>query len=170
MPATGGLIIDDPGDHGSTLGLLLSASLLLRRFNHGLLALPLITTHHINLNEPVTAAREGAAMRSRGCPGDGTRQHRTAVAATDGAATAQDDKEVRRRLRDAVVLENAGWSSMEVERRGRRGRWKMNMKEKKLNHHGYIKIRSPVNLMRQRRERRCKSRTSRRTEHRLNRR
>jgi hypothetical protein len=29
---------------------------------------------------------------------------------------------------------------------------------KKSNRHGYIKIRSPVNLMRHRRERRCKSR------------
>jgi hypothetical protein len=39
---TSGLII---GGHGSTLGLLLSAGLLLlRRFNPGLLALPLIAT------------------------------------------------------------------------------------------------------------------------------
>jgi hypothetical protein len=41
---------------------------------------------------------------------------------------------------------------------------------KKLNRRGYIKIRSPVNLMQHRRERRCKSRASRRTEHWLNRR
>jgi hypothetical protein len=41
---------------------------------------------------------------------------------------------------------------------------------KKLNYHGYINIRSPVNPMRHRREHRCKSRVSRRTEHRLNRR
>jgi hypothetical protein len=52
-PATGGLII---GGHGSTLGLLLSVSLLLRRFNHELLALPLVATHHVGLNEPETAA------------------------------------------------------------------------------------------------------------------
>jgi hypothetical protein len=49
MLATGGLII---GGHGSTLGLLLSASLLLlQRFNHKLLALPLVMTHHVGLNE-----------------------------------------------------------------------------------------------------------------------
>jgi hypothetical protein len=51
--ATGGLII---GGHGSTLGLLLSASLLLRRFNHELLALPLVAAHHVGLNEPETTA------------------------------------------------------------------------------------------------------------------
>jgi hypothetical protein len=53
-PATGGLIING---HGSTLGLCLSASiLLLRRFSHELLALPLVVTHHVGLNEPTTAA------------------------------------------------------------------------------------------------------------------
>jgi hypothetical protein len=53
-PVTDGLII---GGHGSMLGLLLSASLLLLwRFNHGLLALPLVTTHHIGLNKPAIAA------------------------------------------------------------------------------------------------------------------
>jgi hypothetical protein len=56
-PTTGGLIIGGPGGHGSTLGLLLSASLLLlRRFNHELLALPLVVTHHVGLNKPTTAA------------------------------------------------------------------------------------------------------------------
>jgi hypothetical protein len=46
MPATRGLIVGGPGGHGSTLDLLLSAGLLLlRRFNHGLLALPLVVTH-----------------------------------------------------------------------------------------------------------------------------
>jgi hypothetical protein len=54
MLATGGLIISG---HGSTLGLRLSASiLLLRRFRHELLALPLVVTHHVGLNEPTTAA------------------------------------------------------------------------------------------------------------------
>jgi hypothetical protein len=57
MPATGGLIVGGPGSHGSTLGLLLSVSLLLlQRFNHKLLALPLVATHHIGLNEPVTTS------------------------------------------------------------------------------------------------------------------
>jgi hypothetical protein len=52
--ATGGLIISG---HGSTLGLRLSASiLLLLRFSHELLALPLVVTHHVGLNEPTTAA------------------------------------------------------------------------------------------------------------------
>jgi hypothetical protein len=73
-PTTGGLIVGSPSGHGSTLGLLLSASaLLLRRFNHELFALPLFMTHHVSLNEPATAAREVAVMRSRECPGDGTR-------------------------------------------------------------------------------------------------
>jgi hypothetical protein len=44
-PSTSGLIIGGPGDHGSTVSLLLSTSLLLRRFNHQILALPLVTTH-----------------------------------------------------------------------------------------------------------------------------
>jgi hypothetical protein len=58
-PATDGLIVGGPGGHGSTLDLLLSASLLLlRRFNHELLALPLVMTHHVGLNEP--ARRRGA--------------------------------------------------------------------------------------------------------------
>jgi hypothetical protein len=73
-PVTGGLIIGGPGGHGSTLGLLLSATLLLlRRFNHELLALPLVATHHIGLNEPATTTREGVATWIRGCLGDGTR-------------------------------------------------------------------------------------------------
>jgi hypothetical protein len=43
---TSGLIVGGPGGHGSTLGLLLRVGLLLlRRFNHGLLALPLVMTH-----------------------------------------------------------------------------------------------------------------------------
>jgi hypothetical protein len=89
MPVTDGLIIGGPGCHGSTLGLLLSASLLLlQRFNHELLGLPLVTTHHIGLNEPVIAVREGVVTRSRGCPGDGTRRHRTTVAAMDGGGGA----------------------------------------------------------------------------------
>jgi hypothetical protein len=43
-PVTSGVIIGGPG---STLSLLLSAGLLLllQRFNHGLLALPLVATH-----------------------------------------------------------------------------------------------------------------------------
>jgi hypothetical protein len=50
-PVTGGLIVSGPGDHGSTLGLLLSVSLLLlQRFNHELLALPLVVTHQVGLN------------------------------------------------------------------------------------------------------------------------
>jgi hypothetical protein len=74
-PATNSLIVGGPGGHGSTLGLLLSASLLLlQRFNHELLALPLVVTHHVGLNELATAAREGTTMWSRGCPGDGTRR------------------------------------------------------------------------------------------------
>jgi hypothetical protein len=53
-PAIGGLIVSG---HGSTLSLLLSASLLLlQRFNHELLTLPLVATHHVGLNEPATAA------------------------------------------------------------------------------------------------------------------
>jgi hypothetical protein len=85
--AIGGLIIGGPGGHGSMLGLLLSVSLLLRRFNHGLLALPLVATHHVGLNEPATAAREGMVTRSRGCPGDGTRRRRWlwTVAAAQGS-------------------------------------------------------------------------------------
>jgi hypothetical protein len=82
-------------------------------------------------------------MRSRGCPGDGTRRHRMMVLAMDrGSGIGQwqlwtagwrqhsngarrrggsagwcgNSKEVRRRLRGAMVLEDAGWSSMEVER------------------------------------------------------
>jgi hypothetical protein len=91
IPVTDGLIVGGPGYHGSTLGLLLSASLLLLwRFNHGLLALPLVAIHHVDLNEPATAASEGMAMRSRGCPGDGTRQHRTMAVTMDGAAAVQD--------------------------------------------------------------------------------
>jgi hypothetical protein len=73
-PVTGDLIVDGPGGHGSTLGLFLSVSLLLQMFNHEFLALPLLVTHHVGLNEPVIAVQEGAAMRSRGCPGDGTRR------------------------------------------------------------------------------------------------
>jgi hypothetical protein len=45
MPSTGGLIISGPGSHGSTVGLLLSTGLLLQRFNHQILALPLVATH-----------------------------------------------------------------------------------------------------------------------------
>jgi hypothetical protein len=57
MPMTSGLIIGSLGGHGRMLDLLLSASLLLlRRFNHELLALPLAVTHHVSLNEPATAA------------------------------------------------------------------------------------------------------------------
>jgi hypothetical protein len=57
IPVTDGLIVGGPGYHGSTLGLLLSASLLLLwRFNHGLLVLPLVAIHHVDLNEPATAA------------------------------------------------------------------------------------------------------------------
>jgi hypothetical protein len=57
MPTTGGLIVSGPGGHDSTLGLLLSVSLLLlQRFNHELLALPLVMTHQVGLNEPATAA------------------------------------------------------------------------------------------------------------------
>jgi hypothetical protein len=53
-PVTGGLFV---GGHGSTLDLLLSVSLLLRRrFNNGRLALPLVATHYVGLIEPVTAA------------------------------------------------------------------------------------------------------------------
>jgi hypothetical protein len=55
-PVTSGLIVRGPSDHGSTLGPLLSASLLVRRFNHWLLALPLVVTHHVGLNKPATAA------------------------------------------------------------------------------------------------------------------
>jgi hypothetical protein len=56
MPTTGDLIVGGPSGHGSTLGHLLSASLLLlRRFNHELLALPLVATHHVGLNELATA-------------------------------------------------------------------------------------------------------------------
>jgi hypothetical protein len=56
-PTTSGLIIGSLGGHGRMLDLLLSASLLLlRRFNHELLALPLAVTHHVSLNEPATAA------------------------------------------------------------------------------------------------------------------
>jgi hypothetical protein len=74
-PATGGLIIGSPGGHDSMLDLLLSVSLLfLWRFNHELLALPLFVAHHVGLNEPAKAVREGMATRSRGCPGDGTRR------------------------------------------------------------------------------------------------
>jgi hypothetical protein len=88
-PATDGLFVGGPGGHGSTLGLLLSVSLLLLwRFNHMLLALPLVATHHVGLNESATAAREGTATRSRGCPGDGTRRHRTTVVAMDGGGGA----------------------------------------------------------------------------------
>jgi hypothetical protein len=84
-PTTNDLFVGGPGGHGSTLSLLQSVSLLLlRRFNHGLLALPLVVTHHVGLNEPTTAAQEGTATQSRGCPGDGTRLHRTTVAALDG--------------------------------------------------------------------------------------
>jgi hypothetical protein len=96
-----------------------------------------------------------------------------------GAGRRSRGKEVRQRLRGAVVLEDAGWSLKEVERRGwRSGAWLVRRREggrrtgkkKKSNRRGYIKIRSLVNPMRQRRERWCKSRASRRTEHRLNRR
>jgi hypothetical protein len=88
-PATGGLIVGGPGGHGSTLGLLLSVSLLLlQRFNHELLALPLVTTHHVGLYKPVTVAREGATTRSRGCPGDGTRWNKTMTVAMDGGGGA----------------------------------------------------------------------------------
>jgi hypothetical protein len=89
MPTIGGLFVDGTGGHCSTLGLLLSVSLLhLLRFNHELLALPLVMTHHVGLNEPATAAQEGAVTRSRGCPSDGTRQHRTTAAAMDGGGGA----------------------------------------------------------------------------------
>jgi hypothetical protein len=107
--AIGDLIVSG---HGSMLNLLLSVSLLLRRFNHELLALSLVVTHHIGLNELATAAREGAAMWSRECPGDGTRWHRTTAAAMDGGGGAgrhSSGKEVRWWLHGAVVLEDA-WS------------------------------------------------------------
>jgi hypothetical protein len=52
----------------------------------------------------------------------------------------------------------------------RRLRVEDELERKKSNHRGYIKIRSPVNPMQQRRERWSKSRASRKTEHRLNRR
>jgi hypothetical protein len=56
-PAIGRLIVSGPGGHGSTLGLLPSVSLLfLWRFNNDLLALPLVATHHVGLNEPAIAA------------------------------------------------------------------------------------------------------------------
>jgi hypothetical protein len=74
--STSGLIIGGPGGHGSTLGLLLRAGLLLLwRFNHGLLALPLVTTHDMRSerrDEPAdgTAMDDGentvARMRRRG--------------------------------------------------------------------------------------------------------
>jgi hypothetical protein len=108
------LVIGDliVSSHGSMLNLLLSVSLLLRRFNHELLALSLVVTHHVGLNELATAAREGAAMWSRECPGDGTRWHRTTAAAMDGGGGAgrrSSGKEVRWWLHGAVVLEDA-WS------------------------------------------------------------
>jgi hypothetical protein len=74
--STSGLIVGGPGGHGSTLGLLLRAGLLLLwRFNHGLLALPLVTTHDTRSerrDEPAggTAMDDGenavARMRRRG--------------------------------------------------------------------------------------------------------
>jgi hypothetical protein len=135
---TGGLIVGGPGSHGRTLGLLLSASLLLLlRFNHELLALPLVATHHVGLNEPATAAQEGVVTRSRGCPSDGTRGHRTMAVAMDGGSgagqgwlwTAQQRcktawrwcRTARQRCKTAwrrhgvVVLDYAGWSLTEVE-------------------------------------------------------
>jgi hypothetical protein len=67
-----------------------------------------------------------------------------AAAVQDGAAAAQDGAiaaRMRRWLRSVVVLEDVGWSSTEVEQRGRHGgarsvrrreRWKTNKKEEKI--------------------------------------
>jgi hypothetical protein len=43
--STSSLIVGGPGGNGSMVGLLLSMGLLLRRFNHRILALPLVVTH-----------------------------------------------------------------------------------------------------------------------------
>jgi hypothetical protein len=60
--STSGLIVGGPGGHGSALGLLLRAGLLLlRRFNHGLLALPLVTTHD-TWSERRDESADGTAM------------------------------------------------------------------------------------------------------------
>jgi hypothetical protein len=45
MPSISDLIIGGPDGHGSTVGLLLSTGLLLLRFNHQILALPLVMTY-----------------------------------------------------------------------------------------------------------------------------
>jgi hypothetical protein len=51
MSMTGGLIVGGPDGHGSTLGLLLSTSLLLlRRLNHRFLPLSFVTTHDVGSN------------------------------------------------------------------------------------------------------------------------
>jgi hypothetical protein len=56
------VIIGGPGGNGSTLGLLLRAGLLLpRRFNHGLLALPLVMTHD-TWSEQRDELADGTAM------------------------------------------------------------------------------------------------------------
>jgi hypothetical protein len=65
----------------------------------------------------------------------------------------------------AAVQDGAVVVAHEVRRRLR---VEDEQERKKLNCLGYIKIRSPVNPMRQRKEHWCKSRVSRRTKHRLN--
>jgi hypothetical protein len=74
--STSGLIVGGPSGHDSTLGLLLRAGLLLQRFNHGLLALPLVMTHDTwseRRDEPVDGTvmdgGENVAARRRGCGG-----------------------------------------------------------------------------------------------------
>jgi hypothetical protein len=84
MSWTSGLIVDGPGGHGSMLGLLLRAGiLLLRRFNHGLLALPLVTTHDTwseRRDEPadgtVMDGGKKVAARRRGRGGGAVRMRR----------------------------------------------------------------------------------------------
>jgi hypothetical protein len=108
---TDSLIIGGPSGHGSTLDLLLSASLLLRRrFNHELLALPLVATHHVVLNEPATTVREGATTRSRGCLGDGTRRDgdTTAAAMDGGGGTGQWCKMAQWRRRMMAQWQHGG--------------------------------------------------------------
>jgi hypothetical protein len=64
----------------------------------------------------------------------------------DGVGRRDNGKEVRWRLRGAVVLEDARWSSTELERRGRRsgarsvrrrGRWKT-VTPRVSNPHDYV--------------------------------
>jgi hypothetical protein len=141
MPTTSGLIVGGPGGHGSTLSLLLRAGLLLlQRFNHGLLVLPLLTTHDTmdwamgwagGWSDGWTAAMAqssggygaAAARAEERCGGVSCRvvaaawPHAARVRCVNGVAAAREDGgrvEERRQRRRTTVR----WQCREEQRHG----------------------------------------------------